>query len=137
MHTHLGEYLKGGSGTNKSTQELIRRDRKTVPNSVPPGDFKRGSSDLNVDALTSELRSPSSLTETQTHLLPPTLTTLNNKYCYQYHYYYIDGRIASITICPKSTQSTAGIRVLRPAANGCYLMCKSLPCYLQQLYRER
>ena len=34
---------EGGSGTNKSAQELTRRDRKTVPHSASPGDRTRGS----------------------------------------------------------------------------------------------
>ena len=42
-HTH-----EGGSGTNRSTQELTRRDRKTVAHPAPArGSNPPGSSDLN------------------------------------------------------------------------------------------
>ena len=41
---------------------------------------------------------------------------------------YIMGAVISNYIS-KSTQSAAGLNVLRPAANGRYIMCKSLPCY--------
>ena len=34
----------------------------------------------------------------------------------------------------KSIQSTAGLRALKPAANGRYFMCKSLPYYLAYIY---
>ena len=36
----------------------------------------------------------------------------------------------------ESTQSTAGLKALKPAANGRYLMCKSSPCYLHLVYRS-
>ena len=49
--THEGE-----SGTNKSAQELTWRDRKTALHPAPPVD--QGSSNLNSDALTTELRPP-------------------------------------------------------------------------------
>ena len=44
------------------------------------------------------------------------------------YYYYIDGRI--YFNLSKLTQSAAGLKALKPAANGCYLMCKSLPSTL-------
>ena len=44
VRTHLGACRthEGGSGTNKSAQELTRRDRKTVPHPAPPGDRTQG-----------------------------------------------------------------------------------------------
>ena len=36
----------------------------------------------------------------------------------------------------KSTPSAAGLKALKPAASGRYLMCKSLPCYFHLLYRS-
>ena len=43
---------KGGQGTNKSAQELARRDRKKpVHHPAPPGDRTQGSSDVNPDSL--------------------------------------------------------------------------------------
>ena len=36
----------------------------------------------------------------------------------------------------KSTQSTAGLKALKPAANRCFLTSKSLPCYFHLLYRS-
>ena len=65
-------------------------------------------------------------------------------YYYYYHYYYyyfilfyyynIDGRI--YLNLSSSIQSTAGPKVLKPAANGWNLLCKSLPYYLHLLYRS-
>ena len=50
----------GRSGTNKSAKELTRWDgKKTVPHPAAPGGRTSGSSDLNSDALTTELRLPS------------------------------------------------------------------------------
>ena len=47
----------GGSDTNKSAQELIQRDIKTVSHSASPCvGSNPGSSDYNSDALTTELR---------------------------------------------------------------------------------
>ena len=46
---------EGGSGTNKSAQELTRRYRKTSSHPAPPGGSNPRSSDLNSDPLTSEL----------------------------------------------------------------------------------
>ena len=37
----------------------------------------------------------------------------------------------------KSTRNAAGLKALKPAANGRYLMCKSLSCYFQLLYRSK
>ena len=48
--------------------------------------------------------------------------------------YYIDGRI--YLNLSKSIQSTAGLKALKPVANGRSLMCKSLPYYLHLLYRS-
>ena len=55
VRTNLGAYRshEGGSGTNKSAQELIRRDRKTAAHPAPPGDRNPRSLDLNSDSLTS------------------------------------------------------------------------------------
>ena len=41
VHTKGGGARGGGegSGTNKSAQELTRRDRNTVPHPAPPGDL--------------------------------------------------------------------------------------------------
>ena len=36
----------------------------------------------------------------------------------------------------KSNQSTAGLKALKPAANGCYLMCKSSTYYFHLLYKS-
>ena len=36
----------------------------------------------------------------------------------------------------KSTESATGLKALKPAANGSYLMCKSLPYYFHLLYRS-
>ena len=36
----------------------------------------------------------------------------------------------------KSTRSATGLKVLKPAANGRYVMCKSLPYSFQLLYRS-
>ena len=36
---------------------------------------------------------------------------------------------AFMSIFPKPTQSAAGLKALKSAANGRYWMCKSLPCY--------
>ena len=58
MRTHLGACRthEGGSGTNKSAQELIRRDRKkTCPLPCPARGSNPESSDLNSDAVTTEL----------------------------------------------------------------------------------
>ena len=44
---------KGGSGTNKSAQQLTRRDRKNSP--CPTRGSNPGSSDFNSEALTTEL----------------------------------------------------------------------------------
>ena len=46
----------------------------------------------------------------------------------QQYYYYFDTRI--YLNLSKSTQSAVGLKALKPAANGHYLMCKSLPYYL-------
>ena len=43
------------------------------------------------------------------------------------YYYCIDRRF--YLDLPKLTQSIAGLKALKPAANGRYLMCKSLPYY--------
>ena len=67
MHTHLGECLKGGQAQTSLHKSWLGGTEKLSLTLSQPGDLKPGSSDLNVDALTSELRSPSSLTETQTH----------------------------------------------------------------------
>ena len=44
VRTNLGACRthEGESGTNKSAQELTRRDRKTAPHSVPPRDRTQG-----------------------------------------------------------------------------------------------
>ena len=47
----------GGSGTNKSAQELTQRDIKNCP-SPCPCPVNPGFSDLNPDALTTKLRHP-------------------------------------------------------------------------------
>ena len=63
MRTNLGvcRTHEGGSGTNKSAQELTRRDRKTAPHPAPLWDRTNpGSLDLNSGTLTTELRPPSS-----------------------------------------------------------------------------
>ena len=58
--THEGGGGGGsGSGTNKSAQELTRRDRKTL-SSCPARGSNPGSSDLNSNALTNETRPPPS-----------------------------------------------------------------------------
>ena len=62
VRTHLGAHrdMKGWSSTNKSAQDLTRRDRKLnclLP-WAPPGDRTQESSGLNSDALTKSLRSP-------------------------------------------------------------------------------
>ena len=36
----------------------------------------------------------------------------------------------------KSNQRAAGLKAVKPAANGHYLMCKSLPYYLRLLYKS-
>ena len=46
------------------------------------------------------------------------------RYYYYYHHYYIDKRI--YLNLSKSTQSAAGLKALKSAANGRYLTCKSL-----------
>ena len=64
VRTNLGPCRthEGGLGTNKSEQELTRRDRKhTVPHPAPPRGSNPGSSDLNSDSLTTELRPPVNL----------------------------------------------------------------------------
>ena len=51
------------------------------------------------------------------------------------YYYYIDRRI--YLNLSKSTQSAAGLKALKPAANGHYLICNSLPYYFHIiLYRS-
>ena len=50
------------------------------------------------------------------------------------HYHCIDRRI--YLNLSRSTQSAAGLNSLKPAANGRYFMCKSLPYYLHLLYRS-
>ena len=55
------------------------------------------------------------------------------------HYFIIIMIIALIGVYLnlfKSTQSAAGLKVLKPAANGRYLMCKSSPYYFHLLYRS-
>ena len=61
---------------------------------------------------------------------------MNRKYYYYYYYYYyyID-RLIYLSFS-KSTHSAAGQKALKPAANGRYLMCKSLPYYFHLLYRS-
>ena len=49
---------EGGSGTNESAQELIRRDRNICPLPCPTKGSNLGSSYLNSDALTTALRPP-------------------------------------------------------------------------------
>ena len=53
---------------------------------------------------------------------------------YYYYYYDIDRRI--YLNLSKSTQSTARLKASKPAANGSYLMCKSLPYNFHLLYRS-
>ena len=58
----------------------------------------------------------------------------NNNYYYYYYYYYyhIDGRI--YLNLSKSNQSAARLDALKPAANGCYVMYKSVLYYIHLLY---
>ena len=52
--------IECGSGTNKSTQELTRRDRNTVPDPSTPGDRTQGLRiEFRLSSLTTELRPPS------------------------------------------------------------------------------
>ena len=53
LRTNLGAYhtQERESGTNRSAQELTRRDRKNVSHPPPPGDRTQGSSDLNFVSL--------------------------------------------------------------------------------------
>ena len=53
-YSFMSRTHKGGSGTNKSAQEQTRRDRKTV-SPCPARGSNPGSTDLNSDALTTEL----------------------------------------------------------------------------------
>ena len=53
---------------------------------------------------------------------------------YYYYYYYFNRRI--YLNLSKSTQSAAGLKALKPAVNGRYLMCKSMPYYIHLLYRS-
>ena len=55
-------------------------------------------------------------------------------YYYNYYNYYIDRRI--YLNFSKLTQNAAGLKALKPAVNGRYLMCKSLPYYFRLLYRS-
>ena len=50
------------------------------------------------------------------------------------YYYYYNRRI--YLNLSKPTQSAAGLKSLKPAAHGRYLMCKSLPYYFHLLYRS-
>ena len=50
--------MKGESATKKFAQELTWRDRKTARYPAPTRGSNPGSSDLNSDALTTELRPP-------------------------------------------------------------------------------
>ena len=59
--------------------------------------------------------------------------SIHQNCCHDY-YYYIDRRI--YLNLSKSTQRVAGLKVLKPAANGRYLMCKALPNCLHLLNRS-
>ena len=63
-----------------------------------------------------------------------TYTYNTMQYYYYYYYCYIDEHI--YLNLSKSNQSATGLKALKPAANGHYLMCKSLPCYLHLLYKS-
>ena len=56
VHTKRGEGR--GSATNKSAQELTRRDRKTIFHPGPSGNQTQGFGYYHSDALTTELRLP-------------------------------------------------------------------------------
>ena len=53
---------------------------------------------------------------------------------YYYYYYCIERRI--YFNLSKSTQSAAGLKALKPAANSRYFMCKTLPYCFHLLYRS-
>ena len=53
---------------------------------------------------------------------------------HQHYYYCLDRRIY-LTLS-KSTQSTAGLKALKSAADGRYLMCKSLPYYFHFIVQK-